>query len=203
MPLAFLNSGQLSDRYGAACGELLATIESCELGPGRPVSAAREQLARLDHATLAAGRDVHSSRMADCCLSGLWLAFNYLDESHNLSQEIETPSGSFWHGIMHRREPDYENAKYWFRRVKQHPVYALLAAEVVRWSESSGVADVTSRLTAHGKWDPYALVDLCESAAERQPEWAPICCHVGWLEWQLLFDYCYTQAFSFVNSTTG
>ena len=45
--------------------------------------------------------------MAACCLCGLWLLHDFLDESHSLSQEITTDTGSYWHGIMHRREPDY------------------------------------------------------------------------------------------------
>ena len=45
----------------------------------------------------------------------------FLEPSHTISQGISSPSGSYWHGIMHRREPDYANAKYWFRRVGPAP----------------------------------------------------------------------------------
>ena len=58
---------------------------------------------------------------------GLWLLAGDLDQSHSISQAIETAEGSFWHGIMHRREADFGNAKYWFRRVGSHVVFERLA----------------------------------------------------------------------------
>lgn len=49
--------------------------------------------------------------------AGLLLWNGDLDASHTISQHIEDITGSYWHGIMHRMEPDYSNAKYWFRKV--------------------------------------------------------------------------------------
>jgi hypothetical protein len=53
--------------------------------------------------------------------AAIWLYVDDLDRSHTVSQGIETEEGSFWHGIMHRREGDFSNAKYWFRRAGSLP----------------------------------------------------------------------------------
>ena len=36
--------------------------------------------------------------------AALWLYADDLDRSHRICQQIEDATGSFWHGIMHRRE---------------------------------------------------------------------------------------------------
>ena len=58
--------------------------------------------------------------------SALWLYVDELDRSHTISQGIEDATGSYWHGIMHRREGDFSNAHYWFRKVGAHPAMAAL-----------------------------------------------------------------------------
>jgi hypothetical protein len=126
--------------------------------------------------------------MAMCCLSALWLYHDFLDEAHKLSQEIETATGSYWHGIMHRREPDFANARYWYRRVGSHAIFPELqrsAAELAR----GGTATFVTRSQA---WDPFAFIDLCERA--RPGDEAELCRKIQAREWELLFDYCYRQA---------
>src|ERR1051326_6331993 len=54
------------------------------------------------------------SRAPEAAMSGLYLYFSCLDEAHRIAQSVETPEGAFWHGIMHRQEPDAGNASYWF-----------------------------------------------------------------------------------------
>lgn len=86
--------------------------------------------------------------------AGLLLRIDDLDGSHTLSQSIETATGSYWHGIMHRREPDYSNAGYWFRRVGRHPVFAQLAEAVASFAPAG--------LVGSGGWDPFAFTRACE-----------------------------------------
>jgi hypothetical protein len=51
----------------------------------------------------------------------IWLYVDELEKSHLLSQNMSTKTGSYLHGIMHRREGDFSNAKYWFRNAGEHP----------------------------------------------------------------------------------
>ncbi len=112
--------------YGPTIAGLLKNAPCNVLGPGVSDTAMHDVLATLTPESLIAPHESHDPGMALACTAGLWLRFDFLDPSHRISQDIENPTGSFWHGIMHRREPDFGNAKYWFRRVGQHPTFASL-----------------------------------------------------------------------------
>src|SRR5690348_9587161 len=103
--------------YGPAVLELMHGDGAGELGRGAPNAAARVALERLTPARLVAPRALGSDDFARGCIAGLWLRHGFLDESHTISQSLDNSSGSYWHGLMHRREGDFDNTKYWFRRV--------------------------------------------------------------------------------------
>ncbi|MGH9627765.1 MAG: hypothetical protein ACRD7E_05410, partial [Bryobacteraceae bacterium] len=128
------------------------------------------------------------SRAPDAALSGLWLYFSCLDESHSLSQDIQTPEGAFWHGIMHRQEPDAGNSAYWFRRVGRHPVFPeLREASAQILEEHPGLTSFKLADT----WDPFAFIDFCEQARLKPGSDAEkAAMQMQTAEWQLLFDYC-------------
>ena len=104
--------------------------------------------------------------------------FDFLDESHQISQEDGgNPDRGCWHAIMHRREPDAANSKYWWRRVGKHPVLDQLrdrAPEV-------GFAFTT----------PEAFVDVCERVRDTGNAEEAVAKRVQQLEWDLLFAWCY------------
>lgn len=160
-------------RYPAPVAALFPPDRLPELGPGRPNGAARTALANLRLEDL--GPHVHNVEAARACLSGLWLFHDFLDESHRISQDLDTPEGSFWHAIMHRREPDAANSKYWWRRVGSHPVLRELA-------EQAPAVGGTYR-------DPFTFVDLCERVRGTGTAGEESARRVQLLEWQLLFDH--------------
>ncbi len=106
------------------------------------------------------------------CLSGLWLLAGDLDRSHTISQSIETSDGSYWHGIMHRREGDYFNAKYWMRRTSGHAVTEQLSRQHADYH------------------DAMSFVDFVEQAVKRDHGSREQARQIQWLEWQLLFAHC-------------
>jgi hypothetical protein len=137
---------------------------------------------------------LHDRDMAACAVAGVWLLHDYLHQSHTISQAIDTPTGSFWHAIMHRREGKFSNAKYWFRRVGQHPIFEQLAARAAELAAERGEATAVQRLTAGNQWEPFAFVDLCQSASRGREAIRDICLDIQQAEWELLFDFCCCSA---------
>ena len=127
------------------------------------------------------------ARHPQAAMSGLWMYFSCLDQAHKLSQDDASVEGSFWHGIMHRQEPDPGNAAYWFRRVGRHRIFPALREEADRIRQRyPSVAFVTG-----AEWDPFAFIDFC-GAARRKPksDAERLAMEIQRAEWQLLFDWC-------------
>ncbi len=181
--------------YGPIFAPLLATDRRRPLDAGTPESAARAVLNSLSTSAAFAHARIADGDMAACCMSGVWLLHNFLDESHTISQGIETPSGSFWHAIMHRREGDYSNAKYWFRHVGRHEAFESLGQRAGELAAIRGDTSAIQTLTPEGAWDPFAFVDLCQSTVRGgNTAHLDLCREIQQAEWELLFDHCYRAA---------
>lgn len=182
------------NQYGQKTAHVLGDDRLNELGPGEPNAAAHSLLSSLTAVDIFAGETVEDPMMAQCCLSALWLYHDYLDESHAISQSIPTTEGSYWHGIMHRREPDYSNAKYWFRKIDRHAAYGPLLQDAAALIQKQSPAPQLAKLATGAAWDAFAFVDVCEAYNQQGTDNEKLCRLIQRLEWNLLFDHCYKRA---------
>lgn len=180
--------------FSPAIQKVLEEPRLPDLGPGKPNRDLREWLNSLTVDNAFAPMLVTDRAMASLCLAGLWLWHDFLDESHKISQEIETPTGSYWHALMHRREPDFGNSKYWFRRVGRHPVFTELHQVAADLTAKAEPYPGTAFLTQQKEWDPFAFVDWCESLERGRSPAKNLARQIQLHEWQLLFAFCYRQA---------
>ena len=97
-------------------------------------------------------------------IAGLWLYVDDLERSHTISQSLEDATGSYWHGIMHRREGDFSNSHYWMRRAANHELFR-----------------------THSELDPNGLID---AVAQARGQNSPELLARQREEWQTLFAWC-------------
>src|SRR5213080_3149624 len=126
--------------------KLLATSDPPELGPGprAGIQSEAELNAILDERLKQAKLPTAKQQLIRALVL-LW--HDHLEAAHVIAQAIENSDGAFVHGIMHRREPDYGNAKYWFRRVRNHPAFAAMVKRVTVLLDAKAQPALLRRLT--------------------------------------------------------
>lgn len=162
---------------------LLETAPPLALSRGAaPTAAARRLLGGA-----AAAQWFPGARAAEAALAGLWLRHGGWDEAHSIAQDLPSAEGSYWHGIVHRLEPDAWNAGYWFRRAGRHPVHEPLAEQAGALAGQYQEAG----FTAPARWDPFAFIGFCEQMRGRPgTPGHKLALAIQEAEWRLLFDWC-------------
>jgi hypothetical protein len=92
---------------------------------------------------------------ATCTRSLLLLAAGDLDQAHRMVQEMSTPDAAYIHGVIHRIDDDFNNARYWFRGAGKHPA----GAEMYRRAAASSLT--VRRISV---WDPILVTDMVETS---------------------------------------
>jgi hypothetical protein len=92
---------------------------------------------------------------ASCIRSLLFLASGGLSQAHRIVQEMSTTDAAYIHGVIHRVDDDFDNARYWFRGARVHPA----AAEMYRRASAS-----SPTMSQSAGWDPILVTDLLEKS---------------------------------------
>jgi hypothetical protein len=129
-----------------------AGLATLDRGP-RPGTSDAATIRRLLAVTIGGlTEERHDAALA---LALLW--HDEFDDAHQLCQAHEGHADcDYVHALLHRREGDFANAKYWFGEVGPHPLDLPLAQAV----QTLGRADLLDR----GRWRPAAMVDSCAMA---------------------------------------
>ena len=153
--------------------ELLSAGGLPELGPGprAGVLPLKQLTATLDE-LLAESKLRETSRELVRGLILLW--HDHMEPAHEIGQAIENPDGSFLHGILHRREPDYGNAAYWFRRVGRHKCFPEIAKRSGELLTVKHESAIQKQLIRSGEWDAFGFIDLCEKASAKRADDAAV-----------------------------
>jgi hypothetical protein len=92
---------------------------------------------------------------ASCTRSLLLLAAGGLDEAHRIVQEMSTPTGAYIHGVIHRVDDDFDNARYWFGRARMYPA----GDQMYQRAAANSLA-----IARHPTWDPGLVTDMVKTS---------------------------------------
>jgi hypothetical protein len=101
-----------------------------------------------------------ADRAGRCVQAALHLWNDDLKTCHEMIQDDPDEYGAYLHAVMHRREPDPDNSKYWWRRVGRHPLFPQLleaAKELAR--DGPELGGIGRDLAGMKEWDPLRHVD--------------------------------------------
>ena len=161
-------------------GELLGRLRPGESQDPSTVIRIRES----SDDEIAGGKPVGDAGMFALARAGLFYLYDELGASHRIVQEIPTDTGAYWHGMVHRREGDFDNARYWFRRAGTLPFFG----DIHRAAGASSAI-----VAAQSNWDPYLFTGLCEQERFGANENLGELIKLQRIEFEVLFDYVWRK----------
>ena len=119
--------------------------------------------------------------------AGLFYYHNALEDSHKEAAKADGDIASYWHGMVHRREGDFENARYWMRRAGEQPVFQEM---------QSRAGDASPNMSRQSNWDPFLFIHLCEQFKYGETSYKKEIGQLQRVEFATMFDYVWRQCVS-------
>ena len=155
-------------RKTAELDRILETLRGRDLLLLRPARVWDAKLTGAIEALTPEAAGLKDGDSFQCLRSGLHLWNDDLDRAHRIAQEIGGAPAGHWHGIMHRREGDYGNSRYWFRKVGASPVFPDLLAAAQALAEAHAGDSFVKWVADQKRWDPIAFIGACEKLGENR-----------------------------------
>lgn len=141
------------------------------------------QITRAD----AASDNAASTRRA-LCRAALFLWNDDLDAAHNIVQPLENnATANAIHAMIHRREKDFSNALYWWRKTGTHPLLGSLGAAA---RELDGAREYSQLFGRDDIFDAAAFTKLCENATPQNEDFLR---RVQAVELEKTYQFCRAQ----------
>ncbi len=102
------------------------------------------------------------ARAPEAALGGLFLYFSCDEDCHEIVQDVNSAEGSFWHAIVHRREPDAGE----FRLLVPANGDASGVSEPGAGRRRNRGKVSGGQVSSAAAWDPFAFIEFCGTRAE-------------------------------------
>jgi hypothetical protein len=183
------------EKYGPEISSLLMPDRYVTLSLSIRNEAVQYLLDSLRDEDITAGQPLRNPDMAALCRGALMLYHDFLEAADRIFGEVDDPAGALWRGILLRRDEDYSGSKACFEQACAHPVFGPLqeaASEEIGPNPPAALAELVNR----SEWSPSLFVDLVEKCEKGKLDNGAedILIAIMRREWELLFDYCHTEA---------
>ncbi len=143
------------------------------------------RIREADDAAIAGGRAIGDPAVFPLVRGGLFYAVDAIHEAHSVFQDASGDLGAYWHGMMHRREGDFDNARYWFRRAGKLGFFDAL---------HHAACEHSALMARQSNWDPYVFTGECEQARFGADENLKELAALQLIEFEGVFDYSWRKS---------
>ncbi len=130
---------------------------------------------------------IAAATLSDFERCGLLMLNDDLDGAHEIVQNRPDETAAFWHAIMHRREGDASNSKYWWRRTGDHAAFDSVYQNTrtyLQQENDTAAQQFLAKMDAQKSWLPEEFVDECQTG---DAEWLK---RVQLIEIESLLHWC-------------